>query len=80
MLLCIIARSGEIIVFHCILGNVCCSRRDGQTGEDVYQDIFELIPATAAFRKYSLEYFFMFIRHISKIVLLTIIRVSPDIL
>jgi len=40
--------SVEIIVFHNVLGDVCRSHRDGQTGEDFLQEIFELIPATAA--------------------------------
>jgi len=41
--------SVEIIVFHNVLGDVCRSRREGQTGEDIHQDIFELhCPTTAA--------------------------------
>ena len=43
--------SVEIIVFHNVLGDVCRSHREGQTGEDFLQEIFELIPATAALRK-----------------------------
>jgi hypothetical protein len=31
----------ENIFFSYVLGDVCRSRREGQTGEDVRQDIFE---------------------------------------
>jgi hypothetical protein len=34
--------SVEIIVFHNVLGDVCRSRREGQTEEDVPMDIFDM--------------------------------------
>ena len=34
--------SVEIIVFHNVLGDVCRSCMEGQTGEDVLMDIFEM--------------------------------------
>jgi hypothetical protein len=42
----------KIYVVHNVLGDVCRSFREGQTGEDVHVDIFELIlPATVALPK-----------------------------
>jgi hypothetical protein len=40
--------SVENIYNNNVLGGVCRSRREGQTGEDVRQDIFELSPANVA--------------------------------
>ena len=34
--------SAENLVFTNVLGGVCRSRREGQTGEDFHQEIFEL--------------------------------------
>ena len=68
--------SVEIIVFHNVLGGVCRSRREGQTEEDFRQEIFELIPATVALRKYSKNIFCK--RSAFKNCLLTIFSSHPS--
>ena len=49
--------SVENLIFTNVLGGVCRSRSEGQTEEDFRQEIFELIPATVALRKYSKNIF-----------------------
>ena len=60
--------SVEIIVFHNVLGDVCRSRREGQTVEDVPQDIFELTPGTVALQRGSDDPLLVFLRYTSKTV------------